>query len=120
MRPKSSVSRVGRDHVVTALPSARRELRVELDADGRGRDGRDRGVHPVGPVDSGSGADVEHRPLLEVGPHECEPLRVASRLPVLGLERMPRRHRAERRRRLLAAAAVVLIRLSGAVQASGA
>ena len=46
--------RVGRDHVVAPLPGARRELRVELDADGLGRDRRDRRVHPVGPVDARS------------------------------------------------------------------
>ena len=109
VRPRSRVCASAAMHVVAPLPSVRRELRVELHSDGRGRDRGDRGVHPVGSIDAGAGTDVEDRPVLEVGPHEREPLRVASRLPVLGLERVPRRHRAERRRTVIAAAALVLV-----------
>ena len=101
--------RVGRDDVVAPLSGTRRESLVDLDADHLARDRGNRGVHPVGPIDPGAGADVEHGPALEVSAHAVEAFGVASRAPVLGLERVPRRHRGERRRRIVGMAALVLV-----------
>ena len=96
---------VARDDVVAPLPGTRREVGVELDADRFGCDRGDRGVHPVGAADARAGTDVEDRPAFDVSPHAGEALGVTPRLPVLRLERMPRRHRGERRRRIVATVA---------------
>ena len=108
--------RVGDDDLEASFAGTCRELAVDLDADGLGRDRRDQHVHPIRPIDPRTGADVEHTPPREVLLHAREPVEVRSRLPV-GLQRMTRAHGRERTA-LVAALTVALTLLAGACSSS--
>lgn len=88
--------RVGDYDCEAACPGALGELRIELDADDLRRDRRDRRMHPIGPVHTQSGADVEHAPAGEEMTHTTKPVGVRPRLPIPRLQRVLRDHVAER------------------------
>src|SRR5438270_7037652 len=93
--PDIDLLRVAGHNVESLCPRARRELVVELDPGRGGGDTGDQRVHPIGTVDTGSGADVQHRPALEIpaDPREAFPVRTAAPLP--RLQRMSPSHAAQ-------------------------
>jgi hypothetical protein len=114
--------RVGDYDCEAARPGALGKLRIELDADDLRRDRRDQRVHPIGPVHTRSGADVEYAAAGEEMTHTGKPVDVRSRLPIPRLQRVLRDHVAERTtrpRRCTARMSAALIAIMAAAACSG-